>query len=351
MTRFRFLGLGTAVLAFFAVMFPNITWAAGTFLGPIVPQIGSACHCDNQAIQGGSGTANSAPDWGCILQVLQSVINFAVYLGVILCVVWFAYAGFRLMTSGGSAEARSEGKTRIANAVIGIIVILCSWILIDFVMKTVYNPGTEFQSNVFGPWNNILASNGADLCIQPKNPTAITSGTLGILLGTTTDSSASTASGVGSAGGTCLVRDTGPCAQSNFTAAFGSAAGQASEICAAESANGNALEGDKTTSGDPVSFGLFQINITAHDVAGLPCSTKVFDSVFTGSHHNVVIKDQALYSQCRAAALHMDNNSAVAASIYKHDGNSWREWSTHTKCGLSFVDREIFAFTGYSLIR
>lgn len=153
-----------SLLALFAFV-PGVTFAAG-FFGPILPQSGS-CHCDPLPL-----------DWGCVLQVIQNLIQFAVSLGVILMVLWIAYAGFSLMVSGGSAEARSQGKTRIMNAIVGILVILSAWLIVDFVMKVLYEPNTAFSGGVFGPWNSILADNGGNYCIQETTPTAISVGSV-----------------------------------------------------------------------------------------------------------------------------------------------------------------------------
>src|SRR4051812_30063037 len=104
------------VLAFLAVAIPHVTYGATNFFtSPIFP---AECHCDNQLSpdENAKYTITTAPDWGCVLQVLQNVINAAIELGVLLCIVWIAYGGFSLMISGGSAEARSQAKTRLLNA-------------------------------------------------------------------------------------------------------------------------------------------------------------------------------------------------------------------------------------------
>lgn len=167
MTRSRFGTYTAFAITFLAFAVPHIAFGAGSagFL-PIISPTGS-CLCPG-----------SAPDWGCILQVIQNIVNTAVELGIILCVIWIAYGGFSLMISGGSAEARSMAKTRLLNAVVGIAVILCSWLVVDFVMKAVYNPDTALEGDKFGPWNDILASNGIDLCLQVKEGKPITTGTV-----------------------------------------------------------------------------------------------------------------------------------------------------------------------------
>ncbi|HEV7121604.1 MAG TPA: pilin [Candidatus Paceibacterota bacterium] len=314
------------------VALPFTVFAATTdFFGPIVPQSG-ACLCNTP----GQATAM---DWGCLLQVFQNVLNVLVSVSILAVVFFIAWAGFTLIVSGSNPAGRTKAKNRMLNAVLGLMLILGSWLIVDAVMKVLYNPSTAFSGTQFGPWNEILGSDPNAYCLRYNaNPGVLTTGINGtpisgsdILNPGTTGSSA----GGSSAGGNCQVKTSGACASSNFTSAFGSAANQASQICSAESANGNLLQGDKTTSGDPVSFGLFQVNITAHQVAGLDCP-HAFDSVFTGSHHNVKIINPALYQQCKTAALDPNNNAAAAAVIYNKDHGSFKEWSTASKCGISY---------------
>lgn len=314
---------------------PFAVFAAETsFFGPIIPQIGE-CVCEG-----------SAMDWGCVLVVAQGFLGALVSFGVLAVVFYIGYAGFTLITSGGNPATRTKAKNRMLSAVVGLAVILGAFLIVDTVMKILYNPDTALESGTFGPWNEIFVGGEENYCVAVNmNPGVLNDGSVADIIsnalnpGTTTSSTmggGTAPSGSGapsSAGGRCQVKTSGPCATSNFTAAFGAAAGQASQICSAESGNGTLLEGDRTTSGKPVSFGLFQINITAHPVAGLQCP-KAFDRLFTGSNKNVKILDADLYQKCRTAALNSSNNAAVAAKIFKGDKNSWRQWSTRRTCGL-----------------
>jgi len=171
-----------ASLAALFIMLPAPTYAANaTFLGPIVP---AECKCDNQQVKNADGssageTVTTAPDYGCVLQVVQNSVNFGITLSTIIFTLYLVLTGFAFMTSGGSGEARSKAKTRFMNVFIGLAVLLCAWLLVDYVMKTVYDDGK------FGPWNAILAGQAdkSDRCIVAKQPSAITSGTVGIVTG------------------------------------------------------------------------------------------------------------------------------------------------------------------------
>ena len=110
-----------------------------------------------------------APAWGCILQTIQNLMTFFVGLGSIVIALFIALAGFTYMTSGGSPEKRQLANKRMLNAVIGLLILLCAYLLVDSIMKQIYNSNSSF-----GPWNTILAQNaGPDqYCLAKHDPPA-----------------------------------------------------------------------------------------------------------------------------------------------------------------------------------
>ena len=55
---------------------------------------------------------------------------------VVMSAFLFAYAGWTMLTSGGSSELYSKGKRVFGNVLIGLIIILAGWIIIDTLLKT-----------------------------------------------------------------------------------------------------------------------------------------------------------------------------------------------------------------------
>ncbi|HEX8591505.1 MAG TPA: D-alanyl-D-alanine carboxypeptidase family protein, partial [Candidatus Paceibacterota bacterium] len=159
------------------------------FSGSIVPEI---CKC--KQITTPDGQMTTAPAYGCVLQTLQNVIRFAFALAFLISVLAFIYAGFMWITAGSNSEKRTQGKIVLINTVLGIFIMLAAWLVVDFIMKTLYREPTEF-----GPWNSILAANGASACIMPTTPVALTTGTLDIVTGQPVGSTATgSSSGSGS---------------------------------------------------------------------------------------------------------------------------------------------------------
>lgn len=143
-----------AILFTFTLLFSAApAYAAdATFFGPVIP---AECNCEGEGV-------TSAPGWGCVLQVLQNSLNLAISLSVILAVLYIVYSGFLFVVSAGNPSAREGAKTRILNVVVGIVVLLSAWLIVDFIMKKLY-----VESDDFGPWNAILQSeSGTSYCIQ-----------------------------------------------------------------------------------------------------------------------------------------------------------------------------------------
>ncbi|MDB5189191.1 MAG: hypothetical protein JWL82_148 [Parcubacteria group bacterium] len=141
--------------------------ASASFFGPIVPAV---CNCTSAT------GISTAPAYGCVLVVLQNVINFGISLGVLAATLAIAYAGFIFMMNSGNPEARGKARGMLINVAIGLVILLSAWLVVDFIMKTLYSG--DNGSKDFGPWNSILASPKADMCILATKPTKIP-GTLG----------------------------------------------------------------------------------------------------------------------------------------------------------------------------
>ncbi len=63
-------------------------------------------------------------------QYIAAVYKYAVAIAGIIAVVMIIIAGFQWATSGGSADAISEAKKRISNAIIGLILTLSSYVIL-----------------------------------------------------------------------------------------------------------------------------------------------------------------------------------------------------------------------------
>jgi hypothetical protein len=95
-------------------------------------------------------------------------MNVMISLAIIFMVFFIVWAGFLFVMSATNPESRSKARSMLINAFVGMVIVLAGWLIVDFVMKTLYGGGT------FGPWNKILQIGDPDgSCIIAKPPQPI----------------------------------------------------------------------------------------------------------------------------------------------------------------------------------
>lgn len=112
------------ILIFLITLFTaNLVYAVGIHTGPLVP----------------CGRAGQPDCTLCDLWVLGSnLINFISFnLAIPAATLLFVTAGVFFLISGGSEDKVARAKTIFTNTVIGLIIIFCSWLIIDTLFKTI----------------------------------------------------------------------------------------------------------------------------------------------------------------------------------------------------------------------
>ena len=128
------------VLVFFIVLFftavPLFAFAAD--LPKIVP-------CDGTDVGGGTECTI------CHLATLaQNVLNTGIYIAIALSAILFAWAGWKYVTAGCNPGKATQAREVFTNVVIGLVIILAGWLVVDTLIKTLVKDGGGF-----GPWNKI----------------------------------------------------------------------------------------------------------------------------------------------------------------------------------------------------
>ncbi|MDB5264723.1 MAG: hypothetical protein JWN64_294 [Parcubacteria group bacterium] len=120
--------------------------------------------------------ADGAPlGMGSVLKLLQNLINFFMGIIGVIATLMLVWAGALYMTSGANPESRGKANKILMNTMVGLLVFLSAWLVVDFVMKKLY-VGEDGTSAEFGPWNSILT--GGDACVKASTNTALFSGGL-----------------------------------------------------------------------------------------------------------------------------------------------------------------------------
>ena len=77
-----------------------------------------------------------------IASIFRMIINWALAIAFLLAVIVLIYGGFLYITSAGNAEGAGKGKTAIQNALIGIVIIVLSYVIVQIVYRFVAGSGS-----------------------------------------------------------------------------------------------------------------------------------------------------------------------------------------------------------------
>ncbi|MDP3963007.1 MAG: pilin [bacterium] len=146
-----------------------------------------------------------------------------------------------------------------------------------------------------------------------------------------------------SPGGRCQIAPSGPCTVQNLQETCMSVhAYEASGICNVESSGRVSVPSgtDLCADGNSVSWGLFQINISAHRLvdpatdAILDCPLAFANGPYTASNKTCTVRDRDLYDRCVALAINPDVNIAKAC-VLSCNGTRWGRWGANNVCSYA----------------
>ncbi len=89
----------------------------------------------------GSTLVPACPAGGCgfdeLMKLINKVINFLLFtIAMPLAAIIFAYAGFLLITAGGDPAKVTQAKAIIKNLLIGFVIALAAWLIINTILST-----------------------------------------------------------------------------------------------------------------------------------------------------------------------------------------------------------------------
>lgn len=137
--------------------------AVSAQFGPIVPDVCQVCPCG----------------FGGVLAIIQNVVNFVIAIAIIIATLILVWGGMLYIMSPANPENRNTANKMLINAVIGMLIVLSAWLIVDFVMKTLYG-------GQFGPWNSILLSGQGPSCIEEQPTQGLFEGDIVVIPGQTT---------------------------------------------------------------------------------------------------------------------------------------------------------------------
>jgi hypothetical protein len=308
------------------VVFPEISYAASSVLKPIISTTGS-CVC-----------TGSAPDWGCVLQTIQTFMGDFVAFATVIMTIFIAWAGFTYIQSPTNAEKRSQANARILNAIIGLVIVLCAWLLVDTVMKTLYA-----DNGGWGPWNKILISTTAGAyCIKPHTPAA---GSISTIFSQITNT---TANGTGGNVQNATLTNTGVGACSASSVRQAATAGgynisnaeantlaciaKPESTCGANTTGATTPTGKATSASGPWQ-NVFGYSDKCHSLTIPACGNLNCYAAYSGGKPRSDPASQATAQQCQAAMANLTCSAAAAACLVQENGN-YSAWTSDSRSSV-----------------
>lgn len=109
-----------------------------------------------------------------LVELAQRVLKWLIGVMASVIALVFAMGGFKMVTAGGDTGAVSGAREMMKNAVIGFIILLSAWLIVDTVLKTFV------KGSALGTWNEIKCVPPPPLVtpppVTPGAPTTPTTG-------------------------------------------------------------------------------------------------------------------------------------------------------------------------------
>lgn len=281
------------------------------------------------------GGAGEKPCQTCdVVTLVNNVVGWLVMILGVIAAILIVTAGIRLVTSGGNASSKEAAKSMMTNLLIGYVIVLSGWLVIDYGLKAMLKQ----NQGAFGVWNRIS-------CVAQPKPDSKNVKQEGVkYIPPPTPTPAPyldpIMTGGGPTGGAYPpdMSAGGACATNLVQPYFGSETGNAQCIIKGESTCGASMVSvtDKmSVDGRAFSFGPMQINLTVNEIIGCAGYPPVMDckTAFSGKNYSARVINENLYQQCARAAQNIDCGLKNGDRIQERDG-WYPTWSTAAGCGL-----------------
>jgi len=246
---------------------------------------------------------------------LRAIITLIIGSAIVLSVIMIVIGGIQYVLAAVPSAA-SDGKKKITDAVLGLLLALFAYVLLVTINPELLMVGLDLK-----PVSVVSSGN--------------TSG------GYTNGGNGNTGTG----NGTCTpITNPGPCNVESLTSAFGDNATKASSICNGESRGASGLVStcDLCQDGAGFSVGLFQINIIDSATSiGVNKDSEIFTTGQSKGHkvsckgwcctYSCEVKDRAAYDAAVAKLSDPNTNIGVAKTLSKN-GTTWGRWGFNSVC-------------------
>ena len=158
--------LVTILFAVGSLALPALAHAAIPFFGPIIPNV-------SVVVNGVTTNQNvCAAGWPLLMTVINNLISLLITLAIVLVApLMIAWSGFLFVVNPVNAGGKEQAKKILTNTIVGIVISLCGWMIVDAIMAALYNPSASSGTTVLGTWSQLITSGTGPVCLPQQGST------------------------------------------------------------------------------------------------------------------------------------------------------------------------------------
>ncbi len=286
-------------LAISSLALPHFTHAGGIpYFGPIVPENINQC----------------AAGWSALIVVINNIISFLITIAIVFVApIMIAYAGFLYVVNPLDPGGINKAKGILTNTILGIVVALSAWMIVDAVMAVLTPNGQPFMQN----WASLVTWSG--------DPCLISAGALQTLNQASPNSGA-LVTGVTASGNGAYVNGSSAalCNTSACTPAFLQSVGFNSTQANVMSCIALTENGGNATGCNGNACGTFQIMLTVNNLVGPDCGGTLYCPSLCKGNNGAAVQTAAC-QPCVQAANNPKCNAETAQYLVSRSG--YADWT------------------------
>ena len=85
-------------------------------------------------------------NWNGAVALANNLLDFMIYMSVLIAVLLFAFAGFKYMTAGGDVGQIKQAHKIFKNAAIGFVLVLTAWLIVDTILSVLAKAGYQLSN-------------------------------------------------------------------------------------------------------------------------------------------------------------------------------------------------------------
>lgn len=270
-----------------------------------------------------------------LIRVINNIISLLITIAIVFVApLMIAYAGFLFVVNPVNAGGKEKAKGVLLNTVVGIVIALAGWMIVDAVMVVLYNPGTEIEGGRLGAWSQLITSGDLNrtTCIPLEG--SLNQATMQNTFGVSTGALNAVSSGAlaGSACDPAAVQAAAATGWSQYPLS-NTQANTFACIARPESNCGRSLINYRWGSGSS-AVGAFQVllqtNSTCYDnpacaaAVNLPMRSRLNCS--SGFSSGNPIPGSAVADRCVRAASNLNCSASAAACLLQRNGGNFSPW-------------------------